>query len=48
MTNIEILEIIKLISALESWSFSVKDRFPDYLQDKIDSALAVLTKELLK
>jgi len=42
------LEIIKLLSALESWSFSFKERLPDYLHDKIATSIEVLEKEVLK
>ena len=48
MTRIEALEIIKLLSALESWSFSLKERLPDYLLEKIAASIEVLEKEVLK
>lgn len=48
MTRVEALEIIKLLSALESWSFSLKERLPDYLHDKISTSIEVLEKEVLK
>lgn len=48
MTRVEALEIIKLLSALESWSFSLKERLPDYLHDKIAASIEVLEKEVLK
>jgi len=48
MTKEQILETIKLLSALESWSFADKHTMPDYLYDKITQAIDVLTKELLK
>ena len=31
MTKEQALEIIKLLSAMESWSFAEKHRMPDYL-----------------
>ena len=48
MTRKEILEIIKLLSAVESWSFADKHQMPDYLYEKIGNAMEVLEKELLK
>jgi hypothetical protein len=47
MTRVEALEIIKLLSALESWSFSLKERLPDYLLEKIATSIEVLEKEVL-
>jgi hypothetical protein len=48
LTKEQALEIIKLLSALESWSFSLKERLPDYLHDKIATSIEVLEKEVLK
>ena len=48
MTRVEALEVIKLLSALESWSFSLKERLPDYLHDKIAASIEVLEKEVFK
>jgi hypothetical protein len=48
MTRVEALEIIKLLSALESWSFSLRERLPDYLLEKIGASIEVLEKEVLK
>ena len=48
MTKEQILEIIKLLSALESWGFAEKNSLPEYLHDKIDASMNALTKELLK
>ena len=48
MTKEELLQIIKLLSALESWSFSSKTQIPDYLLDRIDTMLERLEEELLK
>ena len=47
MTKEQSLEIIKLLSALESWSFSFGQRLPDYLYERITEAIDVLTKEVL-
>ena len=35
MTKEEALNIIKLLSALESWAFSTKNMLPDYLYDDL-------------
>jgi len=47
LTKQQILDLIKMLSAIESWSFSVNSRFPDYLGDNISESIDVLTKELL-
>ena len=48
MTKEQALEIIKLLSALESWSFADKHNLPDYLYEKIATSMEVLEKEILK
>ena len=48
MTKEQLLELIKLLSALESWSFSAGQRMPDYLFEKIDKSMGELTREVLK
>ena len=48
MTKEQLIELIKLLSALESWSFSAGQRMPDYLFEKIDKAIVELTQEVLK
>ncbi len=48
MTKEQILEVIKLLSALESWSFADKHNLPDFLYEKITASMEVLEKELLK
>ena len=48
MTKEQCLEIIKLLSALEAWSFTEKHAPPDYLIERIDSAIEVLSKEVLQ
>ena len=35
MNKEEALNIIKLLSALESWAFSTKNMLPDYLHDDL-------------
>ena len=48
MTKEQALQIIKLLSAVESWSFADKHRMPDYLYERIDEAMEVLEQEVLK
>ena len=48
MTKEQSLELIKLLSALESWAFSTGARLPDYLHDQLSEVIESLTKEVLK
>jgi len=48
MTKQQLLDIIKLLSALESWSFAEKHRLPDYLLEDIQKSVDALTQEILK
>jgi hypothetical protein len=48
MTKEQTLDIIKLLSALEAWSFAEKQRLPDYLLEDLDKAVEVLSSEVLK
>ena len=48
MTKEQVLELLKLLSALESWSFADKHAMPDYLYEKLADAMDVLQKEVLK
>jgi hypothetical protein len=41
------LELIKLLSALESWSFSTDRAIPDYLHESISGAVKRLSDEVL-
>ncbi len=47
MSKEQALDLIKLLSAVESWSYADKHRMPDYLYDKIDENIKVLEKEVL-
>jgi len=47
MTNKEILELIKLLSAVESWSFNNNRGMPDYMYEKIDSSMEILERQIL-
>ena len=48
MTKEQILDVIKLLSALEGWSFADKHHLPDYLLEDLDKTVEMLSKELLK
>jgi hypothetical protein len=51
MTKEEALQAIKLLSALESWAFSIsnsmKSPIPDYLHDHLQESMAVLERIIL-
>ena len=48
MTKEQYLQIIKLLSAVESWSFAHSPQMPDYLYEKIDETVKLLEQEVLK
>ena len=48
MTKEEALNIIKLLSALESWAFSTKNMLPDYLHDDLCVAVKRLEAIVLE
>ena len=48
MTKEQALEIIKLLSALESWGFAQGKTLPDYLHERLCAAIDQLTVEVLK
>jgi len=47
MTKQQALDILLLLSALESWGFSNKQMFPDYLHERLANTMALLEKEVL-
>jgi hypothetical protein len=47
MTKEDALKMIKLLSAMESWSFSVKDDLPVYLHEDLCLAVEKLEKIVL-
>ena len=47
MTTPELLQLMRLLSALESWGFACGKQLPDYLHDQIKSAVDVLEREIL-
>ena len=48
MTKEQYLQIIKLLSAVESWSFADNHQMPEYLYKKIEESLTLLEQEVLK
>lgn len=42
------IELIELLSALESWSFSSKTPMPDYLFEKLDANIDKLRKIIIE
>ena len=48
MTKVEALRIIKLLSAMESWALSQKERLPDYLIEDTGSVMDVLERIVLE
>ena len=48
MTKEQILSIIKLLSALEAWSFANSHQLPKYLLEDLDVVVSTLTIEVLK
>ncbi len=47
MTKPEALDLLQLLSALESWGFSNNHRLPDYLHDRLQDSIEILRKEVL-
>jgi hypothetical protein len=48
MTKEEALAAVKLLSALESWSFSLKQTIPDYLHEDLQRSMEVLERIILE
>ena len=48
MNKEQALEILILLSALESWGFSVDKSIPDYLHDNLNQAMNELRKIVLE
>ena len=48
MSKEDALKLIKLLSAMESWSFSAKTDLPDYLHEDLCLAVERLEKIVLK
>ena len=48
MSKQEALNTIKLLAALESWSFSVQARLPDHLYEAINAQVEILEHIVLE
>lgn len=48
MSIAELLQLMRLLSALESWSFANGQRLPDYLLEAIENAVEMIEREILK
>lgn len=48
MTKPEAIQALKLLSALESWAMSQKERMPDYLHEDIQTIMEVLERIILE
>lgn len=48
MDKQQLLKLLMFLSAVESWSFSVKESFPDSLQERLDELIDKFSKELLR
>lgn len=48
MTKQQIIEILMLLSALESWGFSSGQQIPGYLHDRLLDVVESLREEALK
>jgi len=48
MNKEEALAAIKLLSAMESWSFSLKTTIPDYLHQDLQRSMEVLERIVLE
>ena len=47
MTPQQTLQLIKTLSALESWAFSLKSNIPDYLHEQLSDCMDALSDDLL-
>lgn len=48
MTPSDLLAIMRLLSAMESWSFAQGKPLPDYLLEQVGNAVEKLEAEILK
>ena len=48
MDKKDLLALMRLLSALESWSFSAGQRLPDYLLDDLNRMTGLIEVEILK
>jgi hypothetical protein len=48
MTTQELLQMMRLLAALESWAFAQGKMLPDYLHDDLCKAVTTVEREILK
>lgn len=48
MTKSDAIDLLMLLSALESWTFAEKKTPPDYLIERMDNAISALRAEVLE
>jgi hypothetical protein len=48
MNTPELLQLMRLLSALESWGLSSGKTLPDYLHDQLVSAVDTIEREILE
>jgi hypothetical protein len=48
MTKLDALRIFKLLSALESWAYSTKNPLPDFIDNDLVTAMAILENLVLE
>lgn len=48
MSKAQLIELLMLLSAVESWSFADKHQMPDYLHDRLSEVVKLLMGEALK
>lgn len=47
MDKVQALGMLKLLSAMESWSFALKERMPDYLHEDLAANMEILENIIL-
>ena len=47
MTKQEMLALMRLLSALESWAWAVKEPLPSWITEQVGENIAVLEREIL-
>ena len=47
MTKPELLRLVRLLSAIESWALSQEKRMPDYLHDDLSATIDAVGQALL-
>jgi hypothetical protein len=48
MTKQQTLDVLLLLSALESWGFSSSKMLPDYLHERLAETIEALAKEVIE